>query len=100
MTTHEVPLTDPLDLATSLQIGVEIRCRSRGFPGKRHASRGMEAPYSRNLRIWEGWSAPALRDAPFHASFLAGPHSPAAFAERLFAFEALSPRRKAPGKDD
>jgi ubiquinone/menaquinone biosynthesis C-methylase UbiE len=62
----------------------------------------MEVPYSGNLRIWEGWTAPSPRGLPssFHASFLAGPHSPAAFAERLFAFEALSPRTRASGKDD
>ena len=45
----------------------------------------MDGPYSGNLRIWEGWKSAAAHDVPLplHALSLPGPHSPAAFAERL-----------------
>jgi ubiquinone/menaquinone biosynthesis C-methylase UbiE len=62
----------------------------------------MDAPYSGNLRIWEGWTAAPRSELPLlvPAHSLAGPHSPTEFADRLYACEALNPRRNRPGKDE
>jgi len=52
----------------------------------------MEGSYPGNLQLWDRWTASLAQDAleaPGHT--LAGPHHPAAFAERLFACEALKP---------
>ena len=60
----------------------------------------MEAPYSGNLRIWESWTTAPAHDAPLpmSACSLPGPHSPAEFADRLYACETLSSKMPRPGK--
>src|SRR5438445_2388725 len=62
----------------------------------------MEAPYAGNLRLWEGWKSSASDEMqlPIHALSLPGPHSPAEFADRLYACEALSPKKARPAKDE
>ena len=62
----------------------------------------MDAPYSGKLRIWEGWTAAAVRELPLPdpAHCLPGPHSPAEFANRLYACESLNPRPNRPGKNE
>jgi SAM-dependent methyltransferase len=53
----------------------------------------MEGSYPSKLRVWEGWTAAMVHDLPEpqggHA--LSGPHNPAEFANRLYAWEALNP---------
>jgi ubiquinone/menaquinone biosynthesis C-methylase UbiE len=53
----------------------------------------MEASYSGNLRVWDGWQLTAVDDAPIAAAvpFLPGAHPGAEAAERFYAIEALNP---------
>src|SRR5260370_42313855 len=62
----------------------------------------MDAPYSGKLRIWEGWTAAAGSALPLldRAHGLPGPHSPAEFANQLYACESLNPRPNRPGKHE
>ncbi|HLN26921.1 MAG TPA: class I SAM-dependent methyltransferase [Gemmataceae bacterium] len=61
----------------------------------------MQGPYRGNLRIWSGWSAATLHEAPGTVGFtLPGPHHPAEFADRLYACEALNPAASTPAKDE
>ena len=71
-------------------------------PATKREKEGMDAPYSGKLRIWEGWTAAAVSELPLldRAHGLPGPHSPAEFANRLYACESLNPRPNRPGKDD
>jgi SAM-dependent methyltransferase len=54
---------------------------------------GMEESFPSKLHVWSGRSAAVLPDLPFVANGrgVPGPHSPAEFADRLYAYEALSP---------
>jgi SAM-dependent methyltransferase len=61
----------------------------------------MDAPYPGKLRIWEGWTHMAVQELPVPdpAHPLSGPHSPADFAARLYATEALNPNAPRPVPD-
>src|SRR5438876_4180215 len=61
----------------------------------------MDAPYPGKLRIWEGWTQMAVQELPVPdpAHPLSGPHSPADFAARLYATEALNPNAPRPVPD-
>jgi ubiquinone/menaquinone biosynthesis C-methylase UbiE len=63
--------------------------------------RSMDTPQIKKPRIWEG-SEERVLQAVHHddASALAGPHHPATFAERLYAWESLSPPEQMLRSDD
>jgi SAM-dependent methyltransferase len=56
------------------------------------------AGYLRLLRVWDDARPSAIQDLPSLARgpFLAGPHHPAEFADRLYACEALNPPGERP----
>src|SRR5205807_709885 len=62
---------------------------------------GMEAPYPGKLRVWDGWMSAGVQEWPGPAPECvpAGPGSPAAFADQLFACEALNPAAGRPATD-
>jgi SAM-dependent methyltransferase len=62
----------------------------------------MKDPYSGNLRLWEGWQTSVLQDPRPSPSgrILPGPHNPAEFADRLYAYESLNPTAASPNADE
>jgi ubiquinone/menaquinone biosynthesis C-methylase UbiE len=61
----------------------------------------MDAPFTGNLRIWEGWTPRAVQDAPDVESFpvLFGIPAPADYADRLYICEALDPACRGSARD-
>jgi SAM-dependent methyltransferase len=56
------------------------------------------AGYPRILRVWDESRAPIIQDFPSltRGPFLAGPHHPTEFADRLYACESLNPPGEGP----
>jgi ubiquinone/menaquinone biosynthesis C-methylase UbiE len=59
----------------------------------------MEAPFSRQLRTWDGWTTTAVQDMPT-ASATPGPQHSTESAHRLYACEALDPAALGPATDE
>ncbi len=63
---------------------------------------GMDAPYPGKLTVWDGWTRPAVQEAPVPALNipLSGPPHTAEFADQLFAREAMNPAGARPATDE
>lgn len=63
---------------------------------------GMEGSSPSKLRVWEGWHSALVQDLPEpeNGHVLVGPHNPADFADRLYAFEALNPATVSPSAEE